>query len=108
MPVFLKSISRLEALLFVQYVALTTHALIEREIRQAMTRRNIAQLPLYPEKRRCKAPTADRVLEIFADLQCHRLSKNGTTVQRFDPDVSGMKRKLLQLLGVPASSFELA
>ena len=108
MPVFLKSISRLEALLFVQYVALTVHALIEREIRQAMATRNIAQLPLYPEKRRCKAPTADRVLETFAELQCHRLSKDGTTVQRFDPDVSSMQRKLLQLLGVPAASFELA
>ena len=108
MPVFLKSISRLEALLFVQYIALTVHALIERELRRAMASRGIAQIPLYPEKRRCGAPTADRVLEIFADVQCHRLSKEGTTVQRFNPDLSYMQRRLIQLLGVSAQSFELA
>lgn len=108
MPVLLKSISRLEALLFVQYVALTVQALIERELRRAMASRGVEQLPMYPEQRRCKAPTADRVLEIFSALQCHRLSKNGTTVQRFDPDLTWMQQKLLQLLGVPVSAFELA
>lgn len=108
MPVLLKSISRLEALLFVQYVALTVHALIERELRQAMATRGIAQLPLYPEKRRCKAPTADRVLEIFSDLQCHRLRKDDAPIQKFNPDLSWTQRKVLQLLGIPAQSFELA
>lgn len=108
MPALLKSISRLEALLFVQYVALTVHALIERELRRAMAKRGIVQLSLYPEKRRCKAPTADRVLEIFAHLQCHRLSNGDATVKRFDPDLTWMQRRLLQLLDVPASSFDLA
>lgn len=108
MPALLKSISRLEALLFVQYVALTVHALIERQLRRAMSARGVEQLPLYPEKRRCKAPTTDRVLEIFGDLQCHRLTKNGTTVQRFDPPLTWMQRKLLQFLEVPVRSFEHA
>jgi len=108
MPVLLKSVSRLEALLFVQYIALTVQALIERELRQSMVSRGIAQLPLYPEKRRCKAPTADRVFEIFANLQCHRLGRDGEIVQKFDPDLSSMQRKLLQLLGISAQSFECA
>lgn len=107
MPALLKSISRLEALLFVQYVALTVHALIERELRGAMLSRGVEQLPLYPEKRRCKAPTADRVLEIFADLRWHRLSKNGRTVQTFDPELSYIQRKLLQLLGIQPRAFEV-
>jgi transposase len=108
MPVFLKSISRLEALLFVQYVALTVHALIERELRKTMASRDIDQLSLYPEKRRCKAPTTDRVLEIFAHLQCHRLSRDGTTVQTFEPELTWMQQKVLQLLSVPTTSFGLA
>jgi transposase len=45
MPAMLKSISRLEALLVVQYVALTVHALIEREVRRAMVTQRIKETP---------------------------------------------------------------
>lgn len=105
-PAFLKNISRLEAFIFVEYVAQTVHALIERELRSAMSSRRIEQLPLYPEKRRCKAPTTDRVFELFTNLQRHRLTKDGKTVQSFDPDLTWLQQKLLQLLGVPVQSFE--
>lgn len=107
-PALLKSISRLEALLFVEYVAQTVHALIERELRRAMASRHIEELPLYPEKRFCKAPSTRRVLELYANLQRHRLSKYGTTVQTFDPDLTWMQRKLLQLLGVPTQAFDFS
>jgi transposase len=107
-PAYLKSISRLEALLFLEYVAQTVHALMERELRRAMASRSIDQLPLYPEKRNCKAPTTDRVLELYANLQWHRLSKDGTTVQTFDPDLTWLQQKLLQFLGVSARSFEFS
>jgi transposase len=105
MPALLKSISRLEALLLVQYIALTVHALIERELRRAMAARGIDQLPLYPERRRCRAPTADRILEIFGGVQRHHLSKEGRSVQWFDPDLDPLQRKLLQLLAIPERSF---
>jgi transposase len=105
MPALLKSISRLEALLLVQYIALTVHALIERELRRAMEAHGVDQLPLYPERRRCRAPTADRILEIFGAVQRHHLSKDGRSVQRFDPDLDALQRRLLQLLGISEGSF---
>lgn len=105
MPALLKSISRLEALLLVQYVALTVHALIERELRRAMVARGLDQLPLYPERRRCRAPTADRILEIFGSVQRHDLSKEGNSVQRFDAELDPLQRKLLQLLAIPEGTF---
>jgi transposase len=67
-PVFLKNIGRIEALLFLDYVALTVHALIEREMRREMSSNGVQELPLYPERRRCQAPTADRILEVFDGL----------------------------------------
>ena len=56
-PAFLKSISRLEAFLFLAYVALTAHALMERELRKSMQDKKLKSLRLYPEARDCSAPT---------------------------------------------------
>jgi transposase len=106
-PALLKSISRLEALLFAQYVALTVHALIERELRRAMAVKTIRELPLYPESRQCAAPTADRVLELFANLESHHLvTATGQTVQKFQPELTALQRRLLQLLRVSADDFQ--
>lgn len=106
-PALLKNVGRIEALLFVHYIALTVSALIERELRRAMTVHRIKELPLYPERRRCKAPTADRVFEIFGSLQRHYLSRNGATVQTFHPELTAMQQRLLELLEVPTEAYEV-
>jgi transposase len=51
MPVNLKSPGRIEAFLFVYFVALLVSSLIERETRQQMKTAKISSLPLYPEGR---------------------------------------------------------
>jgi transposase len=104
-PMYLKSISRIEALLALQFVALLVHALLEREVRRAMARQGIAELPLYPEDRECRAPSTDRILETFAPLQRHLLSKAGRVVQRFDPELTALQRKLLALFGTSPKVF---
>ena len=77
----------------------------EREVRRAMARRGIVELPLYPEDRDCKAPSTDRVLEVFAPLQRHLLYKAGRVVQRFDPEPTNLQRTLLGLLGIAPKVF---
>jgi len=105
-PLFLKNIGRVEAFLFLEYIAMTVHALIERELRKAMKREGIEQLPLYPEERECKAPTAARVIEVFGSLQRHILSgEEGQRVQTFMPEVSELQEKILGLLGISAKRF---
>jgi len=84
-PVYLKSVARIEALLFLHFVALLVHALVEGEIRQAMRARRLRSLPLYPEQRACEAPTARRIFELFEPLQRHLLRKDGRVVQRSTP-----------------------
>jgi hypothetical protein len=37
-------------------------AFIERELRLAMQREKIRELPIYPEKRLCKRPTTEQIL----------------------------------------------
>jgi len=104
-PMYLKSISRIEALLFVLFVALLVHALIEREIRLAMKTKRIRELPLYPEDRACRAPSTRRILEVFENLQCHVLRRNRRVIQRFDPQLTERHVELLALFGMGANVF---
>ncbi len=104
-PMYLKSISRIEALLALHFVALLVHALLEREVRRAMASRGIKQLPLYPEERDCPAPSADRILEIFGPLQRHLLCKARRVVQRFDPELTDLQHKLLAFLKISPKVF---
>jgi transposase len=104
-PIFLKNIGRIEALLFLLFVALLVQALVERELRKAMVANRLWSLPLYPEARRCAAPTTRRVLEVFEDLQRHVLYKDGKLVRCFEPELNPLQKRILELLKVPAKGF---
>jgi transposase len=104
-PMFLKNVARVEALLFLEYVALTVHALVERELRQAMQQQGVKKLALYPEERECEAPTAARVFEVFAPLQRHELSKGGKVAQVFLPEVTVLQKEILKFLGIPVTRY---
>jgi glutathione peroxidase-family protein len=70
-----------------------------------MADRGIKRLPLYPEERECRKPSAERILAIFASLQRHLLRKHGEVIQRFDPELMPLHRKLLGLAGLSATAF---
>jgi transposase len=104
-PVWLKNVSRIEALLFLYFIALLVHALLEREVRQGMAKANISSLPLYPEERDCRAPSTERILDLFQPLQRHRLNQNARLIQIFEPELLPLQRVILQLIGLPTSAF---
>ncbi|MGH3439001.1 MAG: hypothetical protein ACRDRN_21365 [Sciscionella sp.] len=88
-PMFLHDPARIEALLCCHFIAMLIHALIERQIRQAMKNKGLKQLSLYPEDRGCAAPTAARVLDIFTGLARHQLiDQQGHHIQTFAPQLS--------------------
>ncbi len=104
-PVMLKSISRVEALLFLPFIALTVRALIERQLRQKMKARGYHALPLYPEMRDCTAPTAERIFEVLEGLQRNRLHAGKVEVQVFPPKLSKLQKDLVKLLGAALSAY---
>lgn len=104
-PVWLKSVARVEPLLFLYFVALLVQSLLEREVRHAMAREGIDVLPLYPEERECKAPSTERILDLFAPLRRHRLCERGALRETFDPDLSELQNEVLRLLGINGSAF---
>jgi transposase len=106
-PVFLKNEGRIEALFTLYFLGLLIQALIERELRLAMQRLRIAELPLYPEQRRCKRPTTEQVLRLFSLVERHVLLDNDQPVQVFEAEFTDLQRQVLSLLGVPARTFHL-
>ena len=88
-------------MLCVYFLALLTESLLERELRRAMDRDAIESLPLYPEGRKCRRPTARRVIDLFEDMQRHslRAGRSRPSVV-FATELSRLQRRLLRLLGM--------
>jgi transposase len=105
-PVLLKSHLRIEAFLFLYFLALMIEALIERDIRARMRKQGIKKLPLYPEERKCAAPTTERLIELFADLRRHRLvDDHGRVHQRFYDELSETQRTVLRLFNISSRQY---
>jgi transposase len=99
-PVYLKEASRIQALLCVYFRALLTESLLDRERRRAMDREAIASLPMYPEGRKCRRPTARRLIDLFDDVQRHSLRVGCRPPVVFTTELSRLQRRLLRLLGM--------
>ena len=104
-PVFLENAHRIEALLLCHFLALLTEALIERQIRTSMKTQALAGIPLYPELRNCPAPSAERILEIFSHVDRHHLIHDQEIVQTFEPELTPLQHKVLNLLHVPTTVY---
>jgi hypothetical protein len=76
-------------------------SLLERELRRAMASEGIESLPLYPEARACRRPTARRVIDLFEDMQRHELTESGGSSVVFATELTHLQRKILRLLGMP-------
>lgn len=103
-PMYLKSVSRIQALLCVYFFVLLVQTLLERELRRAMAASDLDCLPLYPEGRDCDAPTTRRVLDVFESVQRHELSSNGEA-DVFVTELTPLQRKVARLLGLSPRSY---
>ena len=97
-PVLLKNEARIEAFFTLYFLALMVQALIERELRQAMKRQSINELPIYPEQRQCRRPATEQILRLFSLAERHTLLRGGHTVQVFDTELTDLQRQVLTQL----------
>ena len=104
-PVWLKDVGRIEALLGLYFFALLAEALLERELRQAMEREGVEALPMYPEGRACRRPTARRLIDLFDPIQRHELHQPGGRPTVFVTELSPVHRRILRLLNIPAATY---
>jgi len=104
-PVFLKNEGRIEAFFFVYFLALLVQALIERDLRRTMETEGVEELPLYPEERTTRRPTAEQLFRLFSLTQHHLLLEDGHEVHVFHPELTELQRQVLKLLHVPTSMY---
>jgi len=103
-PVYLKKPKRVAGLIHAHFIAIAVSSLIERQVRKSMVKEKIAELPLFPEGRTTKMPTAMRILEAFSDLCWYEFE--GTKEQAVFPiKLSALQKQLLRLLDLPEKFY---
>lgn len=73
---------------------------LERELRAAMERCGDKDLPLSPESRPCRRPTARELTDLFEDVQRHTLTSPAGPPVEFTTELAGLQRKVLRLMGM--------
>jgi len=104
-PAYLKTVTRIQALLAVYFFVLIVQTLLERELRQAMQRAEVASLPLYPEGRACRRPTTRKILDAFDVVQRHELTFAGHEPERMVTQLSPLQREILALLEISDTHY---
>ena len=104
-PVYLQDVARISGLLAVYFFALMAQTLLERELRQAMSKRAIKTLSLYPEARPCTRPTAHRLIELFEPVQRHVLQIGEAEPEVMVTELNPVQRQVLELLGLSPESY---
>ncbi len=104
-PVFLKKNTRIEALMFVCFIAQWVAALMERAIRQNMFRRQIKAIPILPEGRYSKTPSFAQVLDTFALLAKHELYQKDQMIKVFADPLTDIQKTVLDLSDIAAAVY---
>lgn len=107
-PLTSKSDARIDALGLCLYVALLVHALVERDLRQAMVAAHVDSLPLYYEHRPCATPSAARVFEVLEPLAATAVFHAGALLTVAAPELDSLQRQILRLLKVPTTAYRAA
>jgi len=105
-PVFLKNNKRIEAMMFLYFIALMIVSLIERNIRKQMVAEQIENLPILPARMKTKAPTWNNIRYFFRNVHLALITKDERVLQSTVKGVTKMHHLLLKLLKIPYSVYE--
>lgn len=105
-PVFLKKEKRIEAILFLYFVALMIVSLIERKIRMNMAKANIEKLPILPQAMNSKKPTWNNIKYFFRNVHYSEIIQDGVCIQSMVKGLSDLHKQINRLLDVPSSVYK--
>lgn len=105
-PLFLKKNQRIEALMFVYFLAQLVSALIERQMRNTMRERGLSHIQILPEDRPSASPTTEQLIRVFGSRARHLLlSQKGELLQTFSDPLSSIQQQILNLLSIPPTAY---
>jgi len=97
-PILFKNIERVEAIMFLFFIALIVQGIIERKVRMSMKERAIKSLLVYPEYRKSFYPTTSKIFYNFDGISSYKILKGGKVVKEFKDGLSSIQKLLLNLL----------
>jgi transposase len=104
-PIWLKKNTRIEALMFLEFIAQMVAALIERALRRKMAENKIALLCSLPEGRPSKTPTIEQVLRLFENQNKHALYDGDRLIKQFADPLTPVQSQILQLLSITTAVY---
>ena len=104
-PLLFKNIKRVEAMMFLFFVALMIQAIIEREVRKNMVENEIDNLPLYPEHRVAYHPTTAKIFDRFSEISTYLLKVNNIVVDQFKDSLDEIHLTILDLLQITEKEY---
>jgi transposase len=105
-PVFLKKEKRIEAMLFLYFVALMIVSLIERKIRMNMAKENIVKLPILPQGMNTQKPTWNNIRYFFRNILYSEIIRDGVCIQSMVKGLRDWHEQINRLLEVPGSVYK--
>ena len=104
-PVFLKTPQRIEAMMFLYFIALMLVSLIERRIRLEMHAQKIDSLPMRPAGMHTKKPTWRTIVDSFHGVHLATIEQSGKIIHTALKGLSALRRRILALLKVPITTY---
>lgn len=106
-PIYLKKTTRLEAMLFLHFVALMVLSLMERNIRRSMVEQDIGKLPILPQGMNTNTPTWSNLKYFFRQLYLVIITEDQKILKTTLKGLTDLHKKVLKLLKVPLSAYNL-
>jgi transposase len=104
-PLLFKKIERVEATMFLYFLALILQAVIERHVRNMMKQAEIDALPIYPEDRPAAHPTATKIFALFEGVSTYTVNRGGCQRECYRDELTPIQSKVLELLGLKESDY---
>jgi transposase len=104
-PLLFKKIERVEAIMFLFFMALMVQGIIERKVRLAMKEKSIKSLPIYPEYRSSFYPTTSKIFYNFDSIFSYKILKDDKVVKEFKDNLSSAQKTILDLLDIEESQY---
>ena len=105
-PVFIKKEKRIEAMLFLYFVALMIVSLIERKIRMNMAKESIENLPILPQGMNTKKPTWNNIRYFYRNVHYSQIIRNGVCIQAVVKGIENLHELINRLLEIPETVYQ--
>ena len=99
-PLLFKKVHRVEANMFLFFIALVIQSLIEREVRNAMDDEGLTGLAIYPEERDTPRPTTNKIFDRFERLSTYSIMEEERVIEEFRDELTDTQKIILRYLGI--------